>query len=224
MKNNIYLALLLFSTYTFSQAPIGFYLNIGANQTAIQSKDLLTVAKPGYTAGINFLMGYHETYNYQIEVSYLNNPINIKATDLNFVDLKESEYKYSALNIAFYLNYYILKPDEDKFFVGPQAGFFISFVSPLKPADGSSKNDELYLPYLLDDQALSKSNEFDAGPGLGFTGGYNDFRFDLRYSIGLSNVLEKVQLNQYDQSNRYIGPTLEGKAKGISFGISYKIF
>jgi hypothetical protein len=226
MKNQslLFISTLLFNLSIYSQAPRGFYASTGLVQTNLKSNDLISNSKPGFLAGINFLMGYHENYNYQFEAVYKQNTLNLKYVEDTFDQAKDSKYKYSELNLGFYFNYYILKPEEDEFFLGPQAGAFFAVVDPLTASKGSDVNNQYYLPYLLNESDLTNSSEFNYGFGIGLTGGYNNFRFDLRYSLGMANTLERVEVNSYDQSNNYTGPTLQGKTNSLSFGISYNIF
>jgi hypothetical protein len=206
-KLTILITLFFFNLSIYSQAPRGFYIAAGFSQTNLESSDLLTEAKPGFYTSINMLMGYHENYNYQLEIGY-----------------KTSKYKYADFNFGLYLNYYILKPEEDEFFVGPQAGIFASLLDPLTPVKGADVTGQYYLPYLLDENDLSDSAKINYGVGLGVTGGYNRFRFDLRYSLGMNNTLADVEVNSYSETNTYTGPTLKGKNNTLTFGISYKIF
>lgn len=223
MKKYYFITLLITSFSAYSQAPRGFYLTAGFSQTALETKDLLTTPGAGFMAGVDFNFGYHETYNYQFEAVYNQSVLNLKSTDYNLIDVKESKYKYSNIELGFYLNYYIIKPEEDKFFLGPQLGGFVAFVDPIQPSKGADVNGELYLPYLLDESDLQDTSQFNYGAGIGLTGGYNDFRFDLRYSMGFANMFSNVQMERYDDNHRYTGPVLEAKTRGISFGISYKL-
>ncbi|RKR10385.1 outer membrane protein with beta-barrel domain [Flavobacterium sp. 90] len=226
MKNQtlLFISALLFNLSIYSQAPRGFYASAGFSQTNLKSSDLLTKSKPGFFVGINGLMGYHENYNFQLEFAYKQNTLDVKYVEDTFEEVKKSKYKYSELNLGFYFNYYILKPEEDEFFLGPQVGAFLAVVDPLAPYKGTDVNDQLYLPYLLNESDLTNSAKYNYGFGFGLTGGYNNFRFDLRYSLSMANVLKDVQVHSYDESNNYTGPTLEGKASTISFGVSYNIF
>lgn len=226
MKNQklLFISALLFNLSIYSQAPRGFYASAGLSQTNLKSSDLLTESNPGFFIGINGLMGYHENYNFQLEFSYKQNTLDVKYVEDTFEEVKKSKYKYSDLSLGFYFNYYILKPEEDKFFLGPQVGVFASFVDPLTPSKGADVTYQQYLPYLLDESDLTNSSKYNYGFGVGLTGGYNNFRFDLRYSLGMANILEDVEVNSYDGSNKYNGPNLEGKISTISFGISYNIF
>lgn len=226
MKNQtlLFISVLLFNLSVYSQAPRGFYASAGLSQTNLKSSDLINNSKPGFFAGINALMGYHENYNYQLEISYKQNILDLKYVDGTFEQAKNSKYKYSEINLGMYFNYYILKPDEDKFFIGPQAGIFLAIVDPLTPSKGSDVSDQYYLPYLLDESDLTNSAKFNYGFGVGLTGGYNNFRFDVRYSLGMANTLKDVEVNSSNESNNYNGPTLQGKTSNISFGISYNIF
>ncbi|PWB28443.1 outer membrane beta-barrel protein [Flavobacterium sp. HTF] len=223
-KLTILITIFFFNLSIYSQAPRGFYLAAGFNQTDLKSSDLLSEGKPGFYTSLNMLMGYHENYNYQLEIGYKQNNIDVKYVEGDFSGAKTSKYKYADFNFGLYLNYYILKPEEDEFFVGPQAGIFATVVDPFAPAKGSDVTGQYYLPYLLDENDLSNSSKFNYGVGLGITGGYNRFRFDLRYSLGLVNTLGDVEVNSYNETNTYTGPSLSGKTNSLTFGISYKIF
>ncbi|RZK80073.1 MAG: hypothetical protein EOO92_08215 [Pedobacter sp.] len=223
-KLTILITIFFFNLSIYSQAPRGYYLAAGYSQTTLKSDDLLNESKPGFFASVNMLMGYHENYNYQLELGYKQNNLDVKYVEDDFTEAKTSKYKYSEINAGLYLNYYILKPEEDEFFVGPQAGVFLSLADPLTPAKGADVTGQYYLPYLLNENELTNSSKFNYGVGLGVTGGYNRFRFDLRYSIGMANTLSDVQVQNYDESNNYTGPTLKGKTSTLTFGISYKVF
>lgn len=223
-KLTILITLFFFNLSIYSQAPRGFYIAAGFSQTNLESSDLLTESKPGFYTSINMLMGYHENYNYQLEIGYRQNNLDVKYVEGDFNEAKTSKYKYADFNFGLYLNYYILKPEEDEFFVGPQAGIFASLLDPLTPVKGADVTGQYYLPYLLDENDLSDSAKINYGVGLGVTGGYNRFRFDLRYSLGMNNTLADVEVNSYSETNTYTGPTLKGKNNTLTFGISYKIF
>lgn len=221
---NILLTILVTILITFSvkgQAPTGFYAKVTGNYTSLNSPDLITSADIGYGYGITFNMGYHETYNYQAEFSFNKGFLNFKTLDQTFENVYDSKMAYTNFNAGFYFNYYVMKPDEDTFFIGPQAGISVTFVADF---ENTSITDEqyYYLPYLLND------NSFDIPKvlpnlGIGLTGGYNNLRFDLRYELGLGNVLEGTTSNKYNENNIYIGPSFTGKINTLSFGVSYLI-
>jgi hypothetical protein len=224
MKNYYCATLILFALNVFSQAPRGFYGKASINQTVINSKDILSTSGIGYNACLNYNTGYHETYNYQIEVSYNHSAFGLKNTENTYTEVKTTDFEFNTLNAGFYFNYYIIKPEEDKFFLGPQIGGEFLFSGPIQPANGAATNDQYFLPYLVESEQIKRTPAINYNAGLGLTGGYNNFRFDLRYSLGLSNVLSDTKINSYDDNGRYTGPTLEGKINTFSFGISYNLF
>lgn len=219
-QNLLILSLILISFYAYSQAPRGFYLATGYSQTSLKSSDFLSESKPGFFVGSNFNFGYHESYNYQVEVLYKNNSIGAKYVDNSFSQVREADLKYSTVELGFYLNYYILKPDEGKFFFGPQAGIFASFGDNLS-TDKEDQNGQNYLPYLINSDELDDFAKLNYGFGAGLTGGYNNFRFDIRYSMGLPNMLADFKTNSFNENNIYTGPTLSGKTNSLTFGVSY---
>jgi hypothetical protein len=221
---NIFLTILGTILIPFSvkgQAPTGFYAKVAGNYTSLNSPDLITSADIGYGYGITFNMGYHETYNYQVEFSSNRGFLNFKTLDQTFENVSDSKIAYTNFNAGFYFNYYVLKPDEDTFFIGPQAGISFTFAADF---ENTSITDEqyYYLPYRLND------NSFDfpkvlPNVGIGLTGGYNNLRFDLRYELGFGNVLEGTTSNKFNENNIYIGPSFTGKINTLSFGVSYLI-
>jgi hypothetical protein len=231
MKKTLLLAILLANLSSFSQAPRGLFVAAGVNQTSIKSSDLLTTPEIGYKLGLIFALGFHESYNYQIEFLYNKSSLGIKAIDSNYENVTKIKYKYETFDFSFLGNYYILKPDEDKLFIGPQAGFIISLAGALAPndEDGESTqegsfNDNKLLPYLLESNDFRNMPKIVFSGGFGLTGGYNDLKFDLRYTLGLSNILKTVETNNYSANNLYTGPELNGKLNSISLTLSYRIW
>ncbi len=226
MKKKFIILVLLtffFSSNTFAQAPRGFYAAAGINQSTLSSSDLISNYGTGYKVGFVFNFGYHESYNYQIDFFVNQTSFKAKTVDNNLENLRDTKLNIGGLEAGFYFNYYILKPDEDKFFFGPQIGIAFSKIGNPNPSK-ESDNGNLYLPYLLDDTALTDSSVINLSSGLGLTGGYKNFRFDLRYSKGLTNLLSNVETNNYDESNTYTGPKLNAKLNTFSFSVSYLVF
>jgi len=225
MKKQILVSfsLIILSFCSYAQAPRGFYATAGLSQTNLKSDYLISESKPGFYAGINFNMGYHENYNYQFETLYRQNTITASYVDNSLSPAKDADLKFSTIEVGFYLNYYILKPDEGKFFIGPQAGVFASFSDSLE-ASSEDENGQNYLPYLFDSNSFSDFSKINYGVGIGATGGYNKFRFDLRYSLGMADSMKDMRTNNYDANNNYTGPTLSGKTSTLTFGVSYLIF
>ena len=224
MKYFTLFATILMCSNLQAQSPIGFNATAGVNSSSLVSEDLLANPAMGYKAGIVFNFGYHETYNYQIETFYNKSTLDLLTVDSNYDDAGVSKFDYSTVDLGFYFNYYIIKLEEDAFYIGPQAGMTFSFGGQLEAQEATASDDEFYLPHLLNENSLSTLPKMSYGAGLGLTGGYNDFRFDLRYTLGLNNILTDVQTNSYDEFNRYTGPVLEGKLNTISFTISYRFF
>jgi len=239
MKKIIILAIFLATFAAYSQAPRGFYALAGITQSDLKSDDLLSTPGIGYKAGLNFNMGYHESYNYQIEMLYNHRALNFKTVTADYLTVGEKRYISETIDVGFYFNYYVLKPEEDKFFLGPQIGFTTAITGQFTPAktkyveyDYNNFTEESYtayynnenqylLPYLLESESFDNTAQVNFDAGLGLTGGYNDFRFDLRYTKGLNNRLSGVETNSYDDNHRYTGPALTGKLNTISFSVSY---
>lgn len=223
MKKIFIYTTILLSNLIFSQAPRGFYLTGGTNQTTIVSKDLNVTPAIGYNGGINFQFGYHESYNFEIDLMANLKYFNLKAVEGDFNEIKDVKFTSQSLDVAFYFNYYILRPDQDKLFLGPQIGLNMSAAGEFV-SKKNDINDNRYLPYLLNDNSFLNMPQVNLDSGFGLTGGYNRFRFDLRYMYGINNRLKGVETLDHDENNRYTGPSLKGKMTSLSFSISYLIF
>jgi hypothetical protein len=222
-----YITILTFFLFTYTlqaQAPIGFLLSVGGNYSTIGSDDLLVDPSAGYKFGLAFNFGYHESYSYQIEVFQNKSTFDLLAVDANLEPTGSAKFSRTTADLGFFFNYYVLLPDEDKFYFGPQAGINFSFGGgELQAEKNVAPGDQYYLPYQLNETALTSLPKFNYGAGLGLTGGYNDFRFDFRYTFGLNNILQDVQTNSRDENNNYTGPTLNGKVNTLSFTLSYRL-
>lgn len=207
----------------YAQAPRAWYASIGASQTELKSNDLLADPGIGYKAGLVFSMGYHESYNYQVEFGYNHRIFKLKALDYDYETVSDVPYSSGSLDLGAYFNYYILKPDQDTFFVGPQAGINIGFLGEFTPSQGADVSNKRYLPYLLDENSFMNMDKINYDLGFGLTGGYNDLKFDLRYTLGMNNRLKGVQTNSFDDNNRYTGKELQGKLNSVSLSVSYVI-
>jgi hypothetical protein len=214
---------LFFFLITFSQAPRGFYLAGGINNSTLKTDYFNTDSEIGYNAGIIFVTGNHESYNFQFDFLYSQRINSFEGTNTfnntDFNNVNTDKYSAEGLEMGFYGNYYILKPDEDKFFVGPQIGLNCNILSGFEKKDSSEDNPTEYLlPYNISDNKL-KFSKVNVCAGFGLTGGYNRFKFDLRYNLGLSNVLSNLELENY---NSVLHP--EGKLSDISLNISFLLF
>lgn len=224
MKYFTFFTIFLFSINLQAQAPQGFSISAGGNYSNLVSDDLIANPALGYKYGVVFTFGYHETYNYQIEFFQNKSTFDAPTIDANYELSGNSKLNRITSEMGFFFNYYVVHPDEDKFYFGPQAGINLSFGGgELQPQNSIAPGDEYYLPHRLNQSALTSLSKFNYGAGLGLTGGYNDFRFDIRYTMGLNNVLADVQTDSRDESNQYTGPTLDGKVHSLSLTISYRL-
>lgn len=226
MKNKIFsILLLLIVANLYAQVPRGFSVAAGANMTTLNSKDLLADGGIGYSAGIGFNCGYHESYNYQFDILYNQNALKLYYVDASGVNVGNANYNMQTFSLGGYFNYYILKPDEDKFYAGALIGLNVNFAGgQLSPGSGTDSNNQYYLPYRLSENSLKNLPEFTYSPSIGAVLGYNKFRFALRYNLGMSDILGNVQTNEYNENNIYIGPTLKGKMNSVTAILYYKVF
>lgn len=218
---NLLLPILMFFTLQiiYSQEPSGINILVGTNIPNYKSSDVITTpGAPSPFIGIGLNYGYHETYNFQFEIAYA--PHNVKFE--NF-DSKQKTYNFGGeLQAGFYLNYYVIKPEEDKFYFGPQAG--VNFILGAVKSEGGFSSLDRYEPSGINGIDLNNSSNWGYGVGIGVTGGYNKFRFNLRYNHGLSNTLGFV--GKKGQPGSYLSNDFPytGKLSSISFTLSYRVF
>jgi hypothetical protein len=213
-----------FSILSYSQVNEGFYITAGLSTSNFKTSDLITSVGTGYKGGIVFCVGENENDNFQLEIMYSNNVFSAKTIDNEtYADVQDTKFNYASLDFGMYYNYYFFPVDEDEFYIGAQAGLTTAFGSTINPADSSLNNRNL-LPNIIDvNKAFYELPTATFSPGAGITGGYNDMRFTLRYNQGLTNVLRFTETNNYDQSNRYIGPSFKGTFSSISFTVAYNL-
>ncbi len=208
---------------TQAQVPRGFSLGVGMNQTMLDSDDLLSDPNLSYSAGIAFNFGYHESFNYEANFLISDNALKFDYVDNQAVSIQQAKYSIQNLDLSFHVNYYVITPDEDKFYLGTLAGVFGSIsngqVSPKENAE-----NQYYLPYRLTENSFSDMSEINFGASVGLIGGYNNFRLSLKYNLGLSNFLNGVQTNNFSENHLYTGPSLEGKLHTVSLILFYKVF
>ncbi|MEP6931749.1 MAG: outer membrane beta-barrel protein [Flavobacterium sp.] len=223
MIQKLHLFILFITISINAQVPRGFSVGVGMNQTMLDSDDLLSDPNLSYNAGIAFNMGYHESFNYEITTLVSSNSLKLDYVDAQALTVQQAKYSVQNIDFGFNMNYYIITPDEDKFYFGPSAGVYASISSgQLSPKENA--NDQYYLPYRLTENSFSDISKFNYGVSLGVTGGYNRFRLALKYNLGLSNFLNGVQTDNYSETNTYSGPSLEGKLHSLSLILYYKIF
>lgn len=223
MKYFTLFSLFFISLTLQAQAPRGFYLAAGLTSANLESDHLLGDPAMGFKGGLNFNAGYHETYNFQLELMYSYNKVDLLTVNSDYERIGNSKFDYATFDFGFYFNYYLLKPEEDQFFLGAQVGATAAFGGSFAEK-GSRSEEKYYLPYLMRSEDFVDMPDIAFYPGIGLTGGYNDFRFDLRYSLGTTNILSGSEINNYDEeSYRYIGPSLNAKMNIISFTLSYRL-
>jgi hypothetical protein len=206
-----------------AQVPRGFSVGVGMNQSMLDSDDLLSDPNLSYSAGFAFNFGYNESFNYEVDAIVSNNALKLDYVDAQALSVQQANYSIQNIDLSFQLNYYIIKPDEDKFYFGPSAGGFISFSNGQLSPKGNAE-DQYYLPYRLTENSFSDMSKFNYGASVGLIGGYNKFRLSLKYNLGLSNFLNGIETDNYSENNLYIGPSLEGKLHSVSLILFYKFF
>lgn len=216
----IILGILFFTSLQscFAQEPQGWNFLVGTNSADFKTNDFIaSKGGMGVFLGVGYNAGYHETYNYQIELAYVQNNINLKNTQLN----NKKFGLGGIIQFGVYLNYYLIKPNEDKFYFGPQFGLYTSYGSTTSKE--GFDNQEFFAPSGLSGIDLTNTREFNYGTGFGLTGGYNRFRINMRYNLGLSNVLGAISQVSTPGSGNDDKP-YSGKISSLSLTLSYRFY
>jgi hypothetical protein len=225
MKKIITLILLLTTLQTINaQEPRGYSVIVGTNIANLKTTDLVASSVgPGYFLGIGFNWGYNERFNYQFEFAATQNAINLEGSNPYDITLNKYKVDFGGIQTGFYFNYYILKPEEDKFYFGTQLGLNATFGGSQDPNGDAFNSLTLYKPSGLSGVDISNTPNFLGGVSLGLTGAYNKFRFNLRYNLGFSNLLSNattvVEPGAYSSGDT----PYSAKLSSIGFTVSYRV-
>jgi hypothetical protein len=221
MKKFVTVILLLTTLQTINaQEPRGYSVLVGTNIANLKTSDLkATSAGAGYFIGLGFNWGYNERFNYQLEFAATQNGINLEDSTS-----KKNKVDFGGIQTGFYFNYYILKPEEDKFYFGTQAGFNATFGGSQDPKGDSFNSLTIYEPSGLNGIDISNTPNFIGGVGVGLTGAYNRFRFNLRYNLGLSNILGSTSTATEPGAYSSGDTPYSAKLSSIGFTLSYRFF
>lgn len=221
MKKFVSAILLLTTLQTVkAQEPSGYSILVGTNIANLKTSDLkATSSGAGYFIGLGFNWGYSERFNYQFEFAATQNGINLEDSNSN-----KNKLDFGGIQTGFYFNYYIIKPDEDKFYFGPQIGLNATFGGSQDPKGEAFNSLTIFEPSGLNGIDISNAPNVIGGAGLGLTGGYKKFRFNLRYNLGLSNLLSNattvVEPGAYSDGET----PFSAKLSSIGFTVSYRFF
>ena len=221
MKKFVSALLLLITLQTVkAQEPSGYSILVGSNIASLQTTDLkATSAGPGYSVGLGFNFGYNERFNYQFEFVATQSSINLEDSTS-----KIDKLNYGGLEGGFYFNYYILKPEEDKFYFGPQVGVNGTLGAVQESSVDWANSLSVYEPSGLTGRDISNSSELVGGAGVGLTGGYNRFRFNIRYNYGVSNLLGTISTPTEPGAYPSGDTPYSAKLSSIGFTVSYRFF
>lgn len=223
MKNTIIAFLLMMTTAVFAQVPRGFSVAAGANHSIWDSKDLLADGALGFTAGIGFNFGYHESFNYEFNVMLSQQYLKLYSIDNSNTNIEKIKTSMQTADFSAQFNYYVIKPDENKFYAGALAGIKFSVGT----GDLSYREDSTdinYLPYRIDNNQLTFVSQVSYAPIVGIVAGYNKFRLAVKYEFGVTNIIRDVQTNQQNEYGIYTGPAFEGKLSSASLVLYYHVF
>ncbi len=106
-------------------------------------------------------------------------------------------HRYSYINVPILLNYYFVKELPLSFNIGIQPGYLIKQKQKIEISDGSSSTDyDGYSPVVWEGGYYN----FDLAVPVGFTYTINNrITLDARYTIGVLNILDEPNDEDYDK-------------------------
>lgn len=212
MKKSLLLFSLFVATTAYCQAPKGFSIAAGANQTYLNADYFDTKAKTGWQAGVSYAFGESPSFNYQADLLF-----NHGAFDLGYRDAGnyyDDEITRNSVDLLLHFNYYLLKPQESKFYAGVQGGVFAGYGEwDAKYEFGTPMG--LPWPYMYEDVT-----KFNYGISPGIVLGYDDFKLSVKYNIGLNNALDGLNKvwEEYDSYYNY-----KGKLNSLTLTAYYRL-
>tara|TARA_R110002111_G_scaffold27081_2_gene58276 strand:- start:15482 stop:16171 length:690 start_codon:yes stop_codon:yes gene_type:complete len=225
MKHFILFIILLTSLNCFAQVPNGWWFAAGGNMSSLNSEQLKSDGVLGYSFGIGMTTGYHERYHFEFNLIASTNNFDLYKSDFEGNDIGTVKASRSSADFSFNYNYYIILPEENKFYLGVRPGLDVVYHGKFKLKDDDDGYSYSVQPLAITPSSISNSSgKFNLDPSLGISAGYNNFRFILKYNLGLGNYLNDLKTDSFDNSNLYTGPEIEGKLNRISLIVFYRFY
>lgn len=213
---------ILFFTFHLinAQERTGFYFLAGTNSSSLSTGAV--VAKSGglgYQVGIGAVMGYSERFSTQLEILYMNSPIELKNVNGN-----NDIYNFGGYQVNTYFTYNLSIPEEDKLYFGPTIGLLMN-LGKISSKDDTYDTTPSYFPSgISNDELLTNSNGFTIGASFGLNATYNKFKARISYNYGFSNHFKDVKsAGEIGEFGFIEGESVgEAKLSSISLTLSYK--
>ncbi len=189
MKKTILFLSFIITMTTYSQGIIGVYaglntLSINSNTKYYELENLGV----GFELGASYKYYFTDNFNALIEVGYANAKLNFKYNlfDIDMYDIDEITTQKGYTQTLNYLKYTMLG----------NYNFNENFGIIAGPNLEAYMNNEGYQP------------EMEIGMAVGLIGNYENFSLDLRYNLGLTNVLGEDDYSTSDLSVKHNGINL----------------
>ncbi|MCA1965376.1 MAG: hypothetical protein LDL23_01865 [Flavobacterium sp.] len=213
---------ILFFTFHLmnAQERTGFYFLAGTNSSSLSTDAVVAKSSGlGYQIGFGAVMGYSERFSTQLEVLYMNNPIELQNVNGN-----KDLYNFGGYQVNTYLTYNLSSPEEDKLYFGPIVGFLIN-LGKISSKDDTYDTTPSYFPSgTSKDELLTNSNGLTVGVSFGLNATYNKFKARVSYNYGLSNHFKDVKsAGEIGEFGFVEGESVgDAKMSSISLTLSYK--
>lgn len=184
-KNSILLALAMTMIATTAFSQVDFGLRNGVTVSTFAPKgDLLdnTNVTFSYTIGAFSTLPVSKSFAFQPEVNYVRKGRNEETAELNTI--YKTDFKIDYLQVPVLFQYRDNLSDNGSLFyieAGPYAGFALNTLT--QPSGGNNSGVAVAAPE-------NKKTDWGAAFGLGFQAPIwkQDFRFNLRYDMGFSEI------------------------------------
>ncbi len=174
--------LLVFATAAFSQAQWGYGVRAGMNLSEIiatLNKDITTVWRVGFTAGVFGDVRFNENFALEADVLYSQQGVHKFRARHAGSDAPGFKTNMNYINIPLLAKFYLTKGFN--VVIGPQGSFLVK-----KKVEGDLDADA----YNYVKNSMNRAN-IDLLLGLGYEF-QNGLMLDLRYHVGLTQPFEKT--------------------------------
>lgn len=193
-----FLIFLCISIYSYSQSQFG--VNYGFKLQNLNTSDLNMNSFNGHFFGLSFLMFFSDNSDLITNLNYSTSTLNSSSYLVNGNEYEDitDKIKVETIDFEFLYNYYLIKPDINKFQFGILGGLGINFL-----------NDFSYDPdWRIFDNVKGISPYYT----IGISGGTEKIRLSLRYNKNFGNYLSGAYVSSND---------FEGKLSSFSLNFTY---
>ena len=160
-------------------------ISLGINQTNLMTDNFNVTPKINWTGGLSVRGNYYNSFAMVYGMMITENKFSI-GTNSPFLQQQDVDMKIMSAQIYLLLSYRI-----NESFFSIDFGPALMVNSKMK-YDESFKNNSIVGNPLLTVQNIEDINPINFNLIAGFTGGFENFRLNINYQYGVSNILNNL--------------------------------